>query len=332
MGDDGEDVGYEMDKLDAKEEAVSKEVDILTATGREIGTAMGQGEYIDKSIENRSGGDSALDSNKIESVGSVTISGNAKRLLVRKYPMLSPVTEVEGSPTYLPSSSATAQSGRITPMDTVSLGLAASSVIRSGNSQTQSENVGRSTVTVFGLEPYRDRTSDSKSSSSVVIHEGSSSAPPTPVRRSSSLPEQLTLRKSARSQTSKVKPSHISDKRRRAVRFYRSTVQLKKRFDALIKAETAGDSEAKLGSQVDRNSLKEIMDDFGDVLKLFAPSSTHASVKTMVDEVQKPSRRVGADPSVQCEATDYAPAFYTHYYSWSINGLEISREHARQKQ
>ena len=62
-----------MDKLDAKEEAVSKEVDILTATGREIGTAMGRGVY-HKSIENRSGGDSALDSNKIESVGSVTIS------------------------------------------------------------------------------------------------------------------------------------------------------------------------------------------------------------------------------------------------------------------
>ena len=75
---------------------------------------------------------------------------------------------------------------------------------------------------------------------------------------------------------------------------------VEERFD-FIKAETAGDSEAKLGSQVDRNSLKEIMDDFGDVLKLFV-CQAHASVKQWSTKCRNQVEGL-EDPSVQCEAT-----------------------------
>ena len=54
-----EDVGEEMDMLDAKEEAVSREVDVVTAAGREAGVAMGHGEYVDSGSHGQNGGGDA---------------------------------------------------------------------------------------------------------------------------------------------------------------------------------------------------------------------------------------------------------------------------------
>lgn len=300
MGDDEEDVGEEMDMLDAKEEAVSREVDVVTAAGREAGVAMGHGEYVDSGSHGQNGGgeeggsSSEDDRNTVGGSGGAVVSGDVNRRLMHKYPMLSPVTEVEGSPTYLPSSSAAAAAahngdgGRISPMDAVSLGAAASSVAGAGGARSQRANGGRGVVTVFGLAPY----SASEKTSSSVIHGGSISAPPTPVR-ASSLPETKQLvdpassRKRARVRDGSGKLSHLSEKQRRAARFYRSTLQLKKRFDALIRAQAAagsdgggGGGEAKVStSLIDMENFEEIVDDFGDVLKLFAPASVRRRSK-----------------------------------------------------
>jgi hypothetical protein len=298
-GDDEGDIGGEMDLLDAKEEAVSREVDVVTAVGREVGAAMGQGEYVDSDTLGKgaeTGEETSFtNSNRNNMTGSGgAVSGELNRRLMQKYPMLSPVTEVEGSPTYLPSNPETAAAagahggGRISPMDAVSLGAAATSVPGADGPGAHRANSGRGVVTVFGLAPF----SKSENKSTSMIHGGSISAPPTPVR-ASSLPEtrqsmeRASSRKKARLRGGNAKISQLSEKHRRATRFYRSTLQLKKRFDALIKAQTAdangaggSGSEVKVNnSLINRENFEEIMDDFGDVLKLFAPASARRKSK-----------------------------------------------------
>ena len=262
-GSEMADVGEEMDLLDAKEEAVTREVEVVTAAAREVGAAMGQGEFTDKISQNVDKDSTAQDGSR----------GKKNSFLSRKeLPMLSPVTEVEGSPTYLPSE---ATKGRISPMDLVSLGASATSSVNSVSSNLKevSANEGGSVVTIFRLAPYEPK----ENKEIPIMNGGSISAPPTPVRSSSVHKSKNRMPNSTIAPSKENfsrKFSRLSENKQRAARFYRTTLQLKKRFENLMQQS------AESQKEIDKEGFTEIVHDFGDILKLFAPSKIRKRSKT----------------------------------------------------
>jgi hypothetical protein len=195
---------------------------------------------------------------------------------IMRYPDMSPVVEVDGSPAFPPMSRSES------PMDDMSLGR---SVLNNtlnysnGNQNGNQIKNGGGVQTVFGLAPYQPPTippsSPNRTGSS--SKNSSQSAPTTPINNRKKRIKSSTVgrnHKNNRMMNHSSSKSNATDKHRQA-RFYRAVSKLQTRFRSIvpINGEIVKVGGSNHDSEMKKDELLHLVEDFGHIVKLYAPSS-----------------------------------------------------------
>ena len=244
--------------------------------------------------ENSSTPSSVIDSDSSDDIRPIHLN-------MMKYPDMSPVVEVAGSPAFAPSNSITnttnfRNANTPSPMEDINIGTSAVSterIMTKTDDSLEDERTGGMT-TVFGLVPYSPGATTATSANKILSAPtspnrtgkensfNSSSAPSTPVGRGRGNGHHRTSSRSSRSsrkkrqrQTSSSRKSNASNnntdtsmdtKQHRQRRFYRAVQNLQLRLSSEMKQNN--------NNTTNTTELKSLVEDFGHLVHVYAPISS----------------------------------------------------------
>ena len=266
------------------------------------GTNNGDGNDSDSSTSSAS---SASSASSVSSEEASQIHFSNSRVM--KYPDMSPVVEVDGSPAFPPMERRAGSNVRSpSPMDNMVLGTSVynaggssgvgggggsgggSSNSNSNSNSNTSDRKGQMVQTVFGLAPYAPSlttgtagtTAATALTAPIILpaptspkrfttdQNSTSSAPTTPVHKRRRLKSSTVEKhRNARTDRSNHPTLVASVEKQHQARFYRAVAELQHRFDSIVSVGSNNSEKEEVN-----NGLVNLVQDFGNIVELYAPS------------------------------------------------------------